>query len=76
MKTYKKIFRVAQSFGFNNYGKKISLREIIKLDPENFVEKEIRSIEPKFLKKLLGIHHLHSNNIYNVHDFCKREFKY
>jgi|TARA_B100000959_G_C14934957_1_gene605344 folate-dependent phosphoribosylglycinamide formyltransferase PurN len=71
----KKLFRVAQSFGFNAYGKKINIQEIIKLDPDNFIEKEFCSIEAKFLKNLIGIHHLHSNNNYTVHDFCKREFK-
>ena len=71
-----KIYRVAQSFGFNTYGKKISLREIIKLDQDNFSENQIHSIEPIFLKDLIGIHHLHSNNIYTVHDFCKRQFKF
>ena len=71
----KKLFRVAQSFGFNGYGKKINIQEIIKLDPDNFIEKEFCSIEAKFLKNLIGIHHLHSNNNYTVHDFCKREFK-
>jgi folate-dependent phosphoribosylglycinamide formyltransferase PurN len=71
----KKLYRVAQSFGFNNYGKKISIREIVKLDPDNFIEKEFCSIEAKFLKNLIGTHHLHSNNKYTVYDFCQREFK-
>ncbi len=72
----KKLFRVAQSFGFNNYGEKINIQEITKLDPDNFIEKKFCSVEPKFLKNLIGIHHLHCNNSYTVHDFCKREFKY
>lgn len=70
-----KIFRVAQSFGFNTYGKKISIREIVKLDQDNYSEIGIKSIEPNFLKNLIGIHHFHSNNKYIVHDFCKRKFK-
>ena len=71
----KKLYRVAQSFGFNTYGKKISIREIVKLDPDNFIEKDFCSIEAKFLKNLIGTHHLHSNNNYTVYDFCQREFK-
>ena len=71
----KKLYRVAQSFGFNAYGKKINIQEIIKLDPNNFLEKEYCAIEAKFLKNLIGIHHLHSNSNYTVFDFCKREFK-
>ena len=70
-----KLYRVAQSFGFNAYGKKINIQEIIKLDPDNFLEKEYCAIEAKFLKNLIGIHHLHSNSNYTVFDFCKREFK-
>ena len=57
------------------YGKKINIQEIVKLDPDNFIEKKFCSIEAKFLKNLIGIHHIHSNNNYTVHDFCKREFK-
>jgi len=71
----KKLFRVAQSFGFNTYGEKISIQEIIKLDPDNFAEKNYCIIEPKFSKNLIGIHHLHNNKNYTVHDFCKLEFK-
>ena len=70
-----KIFRVAQSFGFNAYGKKISIREIVELDQDNYSEIELKSIQPDFMKNLIGIHHFHSNNKYMVHDFCKREFK-
>jgi methionyl-tRNA formyltransferase len=71
----KRLYRVAQSFGFNAYGKKINIREIVKLDPDNFLEKEYCSIEANFLKNLIGIHHLHSNSNYTVFDFCRREFK-
>ena len=71
----KKIFRIAQSFGFNSYGEKINIQEIITLDPDNFVEKNYCVIEPKFSKNLIGIHHLHNNKNFTVHDFCKLELK-
>ena len=71
----KKIFRVAQSFGFNSYGEKINIQEITKLDPDNFVEKNYCIVEPKFSKNLIGIHHLHNNNNFTVHDFCNLELK-
>ena len=71
----KKIFRVAQSFGFNSYGEKINVQEIIKLDPDNFVERNYCTVEPKFKKNLIGIHHLHNNKNFTVHDFCNFELK-
>ena len=71
----KKLFRVAQSFGFNTYGEKVNIQEIKKLDPDNFIESNYCIVEPKFSKNLIGIHHLHSNNNFIVHDFCKLEFK-
>ena len=71
----KKLFRVAQSFGFNTYGEKVNIQEIKKLDPDNFIENNYCIVEPKFKKNLIGIHHLHSNNNYTVYDFCKLEFK-
>ena len=71
----KKLFRVAQSFGFNTYGEKVNIQEIKKLDPDNFIENNYCIVEPKFSKNLIGIHHLHSNNDFTVYDFCKLEFK-
>ena len=71
----KRIFRVAQSFGFNSYGEKIHIQEIIKLDPDNFAEKNYCIVDPKFSKKLSGLHDLHPNNTFTVHDFCNLELK-
>ena len=70
-----RLFRVSQSFGFNNYGKKISIQEVIELGPDKFIEEETYTIEAKFLNDLIGNHHLHSNNNFTVFDFCKRELK-
>ncbi len=70
-----KVFRVAQSFGFNSYGEKINIQEIVKLDQDNFVEKNYFVVEPKFSKNLIAIHHLHSNNNFTVHDYCNLELK-
>jgi folate-dependent phosphoribosylglycinamide formyltransferase PurN len=70
-----KIFRVAQSFGFNSYGEKINIQEITQLDPDNFVEKNYCIVEPNFSKNLIGMHHFHNNNNFTVYDFCKLELK-
>ncbi len=76
LRNEKSVFRVAQSFGFNSYGEKINIQEIIKLDPDNFTEKNYCTVEPKFSKNLIGIHHLHNNNTFTVHDFCNLELKW
>ena len=75
LKHGKKIFRVAQSFGFNSYGESINIQEIAKLDPDNFVEKKYCVVKPKFYKNSIGIHHIHNNSNFTVHDFCKLELK-
>ena len=70
-----KIYRASQSYGFNSYGKKINVNEIIKLAPDIYEEKKYSTIEPEFFKNIKGIHHIHSNNKFTVFDYCKREFK-
>ena len=68
----KKIFRVAQKYGFNQkYGEGISIRQILKLTKEFYNEVEIISYESFYSSKILGSHHLHSNNKYTVFDVWK-----
>lgn len=71
----KKIYRVSQSYGFNNYGKKLNLNEIVILKKNKYLEKKYFSIEADFFNNLKGIHHINSNENYTVFDYCKREFK-
>tara|TARA_Y100000590_G_scaffold141270_3_gene162060 strand:- start:3438 stop:5096 length:1659 start_codon:yes stop_codon:yes gene_type:complete len=66
------ILRVRQSYGFNKYGEKISISKIVKLDPDNFEEKEVKIINPSSLgRKIKFTHHLNGNKKFTVIDFAK-----
>jgi len=75
LKQNNKIFRVAQSFGFNTYGKNIHIQEIITLNQDNFVEKNFARINLEFSENLIGMHHLNNNNNFTVYDFSKLKLK-
>jgi hypothetical protein len=62
------IHRVAQRQGFGRYGKSISINKIEVLTKENYVEREIRSVQPNFFANIEGVHHMHSNNCVSVFD--------
>jgi hypothetical protein len=62
------IHRVAQRQGFGRYGKSISINKIEVLTKEDYVEREVRSVEPNFFANIEGIHHMHSNNCVLVFD--------
>ena len=66
-----RIIRVRQKYGFNQYGKQISLSEILTLTPDEFFEKQLKEIIPKFSKKIKGIHHLSSEKSFSVIDFVQ-----
>jgi len=68
-----KIFRVRQKYGFNQYGKEISVAEIINLDEHNFDEQLHKSIKPSFMSGIKGIHHLSTAKEYSVIDFVKEK---
>ena len=51
-----KHYRVSQISGFDNYGKKICLREINLLTKNNFNEKSIQSIHSGFSSSAKGVH--------------------
>ena len=70
-----KIFRVAQSFGFNTYGENIHIQEIITLNQDNFVVKNFARINLEFSENLFGMHHLNNNNNFTVYDFSKLKLK-
>jgi hypothetical protein len=62
-------FRVSQGQGFELYGKRTLINEIIELTESNYVENTIAVIEPEFAADAVGTHHLHSNGEYTVFDF-------
>ena len=68
-----KIFRVRQKYGFNQYGKEISVAEIINLDEHNFHEELNKSIKPGFMSGVNGIHHLSTDKNHSVIDFVKEK---
>lgn len=67
------VFRVSQAFGFyKKYGENFSLNKIEMLDTNNYLE-TMFSVHRKFFdKRILGSHHLHSNNIFSVFDIWKK----
>jgi hypothetical protein len=65
-----RFFRVAQSLGFDFYGKRTSLYEIIELDDENYVETHVFDVAPAFKAGIAATHHLHSNGNITVIDFA------
>ena len=68
----KNLFRVAQKYGFNKkYGEGISIRQISNLSEDSYHEIELASYESFYSNKILGSHHLHSNNKYTVFDVWK-----
>ena len=69
-----RIFRVAQGQGFDFYGKRASVNEIVDLDDHKFIEETVCIVEPAFREGALGTHHLHSNGKITVFDFADRAF--
>lgn len=67
------VYRVGQKFGFyKKYGLGFSIRKILHLDEENYVESEEVSYEDYFSSKIIGSHHIHSNSSYTVFDVWKK----
>jgi hypothetical protein len=65
-----RIFRVAQAMGFDFYGKRTSLFEIMELNEQSYVEKHVFDISPAFKAGIVATHHLHSNGDITVIDFA------
>lgn len=53
------LIRPSQDHSFGQYGSRLVLNKIIELSMESYNEIEINRIEPNFIHKLNGIHHLH-----------------
>ncbi len=65
-------YRVAQKYGFNQkYGDGISIRKILELTKDSYIEEEIASYENFYSENILGSHHLSSNNLFTVFDVWK-----
>ena len=68
----KNLFRVGQKYGFNQkYGEGISIRQILNITEDSYNEEELVSYKSFYSNKILGSHHLHSNNKYTVFDVWK-----
>ena len=64
-----KYFRVSQGQGYDMYGKRSLINEIIELSDSTYVEACAGEITPTFSKGLTGTHHLHSNGKVTAFDF-------
>jgi hypothetical protein len=67
------LFRVAQDRQYDSYGTSARLFQIVRIDPNEYSEQLVSTIEPSFARGLSGTHHLHSNGKFSVWDFKKWE---
>ena len=49
----------------------ISIRKILELTKDSYIEEEIASYENFYSENILGSHHLSSNNLFTVFDVWK-----
>jgi hypothetical protein len=64
------IYRVSQRQGFDRYGKASSINRIRNLSKTEYREETLLTAEPNFFEKLVGTHHIHSNQKITVFDFA------
>lgn len=62
-------YRVSQGQGFDVYGKRALINEIIELTESSYEEITRSVITSEFKKGAVGTHHLHSNGKFTVFDF-------
>lgn len=67
-----RLFRVSQGQGFNAYGERTLINEVIELTEDTYLESCISIITPTFRDGIAGTHHLHSNGKLTVFDFAGR----
>ena len=73
LKKGENFYRVAQKYGFNQkYGEGITIRKIQEITINSYVEEEIATYSDFHDDRVLGSHHLSSNNIFTVFDIWKR----
>ena len=70
------LYRIAQGQGFDLYGRRCAIREIIVLSQSQYEERSVAQIAPEFFKGLKGTHHIHSNGKVTVFDFVSRNQTY
>ena len=66
-----KIGLILDGLYVSKYGEGISIRQISKLTEDSYNEEELVSYKSFYSSKILGSHHLHSNNKYTVFDIWK-----
>lgn len=69
-----KVYRVNQINGFNFYGNKFEINEIVSISKDQFTEKLISKVKPNFFKKAIGTHHLNNNSEFVTFDFCRKKY--
>jgi len=68
------IYRVNQINGFNFYGKRFEINEILSIKKDHFSEKLISVVKPNFYENAIGTHHLNNNSEFMTFDFCKKKY--
>lgn len=72
LKEKENIFRVSQQQGFDLYGKALQINKIVVLTKDSYQEETIHTVEPNFFEKILGVHHMHSNEKITAFDYLKK----
>jgi hypothetical protein len=67
-----KIFRVAQGQGFDMYGKRTTINEIVQLDDDVYIERCVREISPIAKNGIVSTHHFHTNGAISTFDFAHK----
>lgn len=67
------IYRVSQSQGFQNYGEKINIYEILDLTKDSYKENLITTLSPSFAKGIVATHHLNCQNNFTLFDAARYE---
>ncbi len=67
-----KIFRVSQGQGFDLYGRRALINEIVELTESSYRETCIAEVDPYFKNDICGTHHMHSNGSITVFDYLSR----
>jgi hypothetical protein len=63
-------YRVSQGQGFDRYGVRTLINEIVDLTEENYAETTIATVTSAFEKRAIGTHHFHSDGEITVFDFA------
>ena len=64
--------RPGQCYGFDRYGKSLSINEIVTLTTDAYVERTSIKILPDFFPSIYGVHHIHGLTNMTVFDFLTK----